>query len=58
MTFWNYMFHWYSGAIWGNMVQWLLVTLPSVLVILWRIEKNHKEHMKKLHSMHKQMEKK
>jgi len=52
------MFHWYSGAIWGNMVQWLLVTLPSVLVILWRIEKNHKEHMKKLHSMHKQMEKK
>jgi hypothetical protein len=47
----KYMFDgspWYTGAFWSNQVQWTLVMLPSLLVILYRQEVHHREHMREL----------
>jgi hypothetical protein len=59
MGFLHYMFlpihqAWYVGAFWSNQVQWALVTLPSLLFLLWRIEKHHREHMKELRNISKE----
>jgi len=53
MTFLTYMFAptgqpWYTGAFWSNQTQWFVVTLPSLLVILWRIEKHHKHQLREI----------
>ena len=44
--FFRYMFlpqgqPWYTGAFWSNQTQWTIVTLPSLAVLLWRMEKHH-----------------
>lgn len=52
-SFFHYMFApqgqpWYTGAFWSNQVQWTLVTLPSLIGIVVRMEVHHKRHMQEL----------
>ena len=52
MDFWHYMFNgrpWFTGAVWANMTQWLLVTLPTIVWGAWHIGKKHGEHMRAVH---------
>ena len=50
MTFLTYMFApqhqpWYTGAIWSNVLQGLIFLVPSVWVVLRKLERHHKEEM-------------
>lgn len=56
MGFIHYMFlpvgaPWYTGAFWSNQTQWMAVSLPSFVIIIWRNEVHHRRHMKKLEEL-------
>lgn len=50
LQFLQYMFApvgepWWQGAFWSNQLQWTVVTLPSLVVGLWRLDhRNKKRH--------------
>lgn len=63
MDFFHFMFlpqgqPWFTGAFWSNQTQWTIVTLPSLVFLLYRLEKRHHKHIQLLEKYHaQQMEK-
>lgn len=57
MNFFHFMFlpqgqPWFTGAFWSNQTQWTIVTLPSIVFLLYRIEKRHRKHVRLLKESH------
>lgn len=38
----------WTGAVWANQVQWTLVTLPTLALGLWRLDRRHAKRHREL----------
>ncbi len=53
MSFWRYMFSWYSGNVWGNLIASLIWVIPGYLWGRYHVKKLHAH----LHEVHKTVKK-
>jgi hypothetical protein len=58
--FWPTDGPWYAGGFWGNQTQWTVVTLPTVIIAVIKLERGHKrrhdEQLKHLTRIHERLD--
>jgi hypothetical protein len=58
MSFWHYMFGWYTGGVWSNIIASFIWAFPAWGFVLWRQAKHHKhvrDSLAELHRKHDDM---
>ena len=52
MGFWDYMFHWYTGALWSNLIASALWSIPSIWYIVRKVRKHNESLRAHLQANH------
>jgi preprotein translocase subunit YajC len=49
----SYFFHWYSGAIWGNLAASVIWAAPAIWHLHRKLNRHHEEHKQLINELKK-----